>query len=133
MQVLLSTGLFLAAFASLFWPAITGMVHDWDIDPNYSHGFLVPAISAYLAWQKRDQLAKLRATRCSLGLLVVIGGLLSMGTLIWRASRPHIAVLGRIPNSGHFRNVERYEAQALPGSTMIWVSNSLPWWKDGNL
>jgi SulP family sulfate permease len=33
-----------------------------------------------------------------------------MGTLIWRASRPHIAVLGRIPGTEHFRNVDRYAA-----------------------
>jgi len=39
---------------------------------------------------------------------VVIGVLLSMATLIWRASRPHIAVLGRLAGSDHFRNVARY-------------------------
>ncbi len=43
---------------------------------------------------------------------VVIGVVLSMGTLIWRASRPHIAVLGRIAGTEHFRNIERY-----PGGT----------------
>ncbi|HWW70995.1 MAG TPA: STAS domain-containing protein, partial [Duganella sp.] len=43
---------------------------------------------------------------------VVVGVALSMGTLIWRASRPHIAVLGRIAGSEHFRNIERY-----PGET----------------
>ncbi|TWI69629.1 SulP family sulfate permease [Pseudoduganella lurida] len=41
---------------------------------------------------------------------VVVGVVLSMGTLIWRASRPHIAVLGRIPGTEHFRNVDRYAA-----------------------
>ncbi len=41
---------------------------------------------------------------------VIVGVVLSMGTLIWRASRPHIAVLGRIPGTEHFRNVERYAA-----------------------
>ncbi len=39
---------------------------------------------------------------------VVIGVVLSMGTLIWRASRPHIAVLGRIAGTEHFRNIERH-------------------------
>lgn len=43
---------------------------------------------------------------------VVTGVVLSMGTLIWRASRPHIAVLGRIAGTEHFRNIERY-----PGGT----------------
>jgi SulP family sulfate permease len=41
---------------------------------------------------------------------VMIGVVLSMGTLIWRASRPHIAVLGRIAGTEHFRNIERYPA-----------------------
>jgi SulP family sulfate permease len=41
---------------------------------------------------------------------VIVGVVLSMGTLIWRASRPHIAVLGRIPGTEHFRNVDRYAA-----------------------
>ncbi len=47
---------------------------------------------------------------------VVIGVLLSMATLIWRASRPHIAVLGRLAGSDHFRNVERYP-QGTAGGT----------------
>ncbi len=41
---------------------------------------------------------------------VIVGVVLSMGTLIWRASRPHIAVLGRIAGTEHFRNVDRYTA-----------------------
>jgi SulP family sulfate permease len=45
---------------------------------------------------------------------VLVGVALSMGTLIWRASRPHIAVLGRIPGSEHFRNIERYSADTRP-------------------
>ena len=42
---------------------------------------------------------------------VVLGLLLSMGAMIWRESRPHIAVLGRIAGTEHFRNVERYEVE----------------------
>ncbi|WP_431477219.1 SulP family inorganic anion transporter [Massilia eburnea] len=45
---------------------------------------------------------------------VLVGVALSMGTLIWRASRPHIAVLGRIAGSEHFRNIERYPAETRP-------------------
>ncbi|SHN41834.1 sulfate permease, SulP family [Duganella sacchari] len=45
---------------------------------------------------------------------VIIGVALSMGTLIWRASRPHIAVLGRIAGTEHFRNIERYPAETQP-------------------
>lgn len=56
---------------------------------------------------------------------VVIGVMLSMGTLIWRASRPHIAVLGRIPGTEHFRNIERYAADTLPGVLMLRIDANL--------
>ncbi len=56
---------------------------------------------------------------------VVVGVLLSMANLIWRASRPHIAVLGRIPGSEHFRNIDRYPAQTLPDVLMLRIDANL--------
>jgi SulP family sulfate permease len=56
---------------------------------------------------------------------VVIGVVLSMGTLIWRASRPHIAVLGRIAGTEHFRNVERYPAETAPDVLLLRIDAGL--------
>jgi SulP family sulfate permease len=56
---------------------------------------------------------------------VVIGVVLSMGTLIWRASRPHIAVLGRIAGTEHFRNIERYPADTAPDVLMLRIDAGL--------
>jgi len=56
---------------------------------------------------------------------VVVGVALSMGTLIWRASRPHIAVLGRIAGSEHFRNIERYPAETKPELLVLRVDANL--------
>jgi len=56
---------------------------------------------------------------------VVIGVALSMGALIWRASRPHIAVLGRIPGTEHFRNIARYAADTAPSLLMLRVDAGL--------
>jgi SulP family sulfate permease len=56
---------------------------------------------------------------------VVVGVALSMGALIWRASRPHIAVLGRIHGTEHFRNVDRYSAETTPGLLMLRVDAGL--------
>ena len=56
---------------------------------------------------------------------VVVGVALSMGALIWRASRPHIAVLGRIAGTEHFRNIERYSADTTPGLLMLRVDAGL--------
>jgi SulP family sulfate permease len=56
---------------------------------------------------------------------VVVGVALSMGALIWRASRPHIAVLGRIHGTEHFRNIDRYSAETTPGLLMLRVDAGL--------
>jgi SulP family sulfate permease len=39
---------------------------------------------------------------------LTVGVLLSLLMYLWRASRPHLAELGRIPGSEHFRNLDRY-------------------------
>jgi SulP family sulfate permease len=56
---------------------------------------------------------------------VVVGVALSMGALIWRASRPNIAVLGRIPGTEHFRNIERYTADTAAGLLILRVDAQL--------
>ncbi|MES2016856.1 MAG: sulfate permease [Pseudomonadota bacterium] len=56
---------------------------------------------------------------------VVVGVVLSMANLIWRASRPHIAVLGRIAGTEHFRNVDRYPAATLPDVLMLRIDANL--------
>lgn len=56
---------------------------------------------------------------------VIVGVALSMGTLIWRASRPHIAVLGRIAGTEHFRNIERYPAETQPELLVLRIDANL--------
>jgi SulP family sulfate permease len=56
---------------------------------------------------------------------VVLGLLLSLGTMIWRESRPHIAVLGRIPHSEHFRNIDRYSVETDPAVLLLRVDAGL--------
>lgn len=48
-----------------------------------------------------------------------LGIVLSMGTLLLRASTPHIAVIGRVPGTEHFRNIERHRVDIL--STVIFM------------
>ena len=56
---------------------------------------------------------------------VIVGVMISMANLIWRASHPHIAVLGRIAGSEHFRNVERYQGQTIPHVLMLRIDANL--------
>jgi exosortase len=48
------TALF-AALAWVCWAPLAQMASRWSIDPSYSHGFLVPFISLYLLWRRRDR------------------------------------------------------------------------------
>jgi SulP family sulfate permease len=56
---------------------------------------------------------------------VVVGLLLSLGSMIWRESRPHIAVLGRIPHTEHFRNVDRYTVDTDRGVLLLRIDAGL--------
>ena len=49
------------SFAILYHHTIINMGNDWLKNDNYSHGFLVPAISAYMIWQQRDKLIGLES------------------------------------------------------------------------
>jgi len=40
---------------------------------------------------------------------IIFGVLLSLAIILYRASNPHIAPLGKIPNSPHFRNINRFD------------------------
>ena len=41
----------------LYFSIVSNLVLQWWQDPNFSHGFFVPAFSAFLLWQDRDRLA----------------------------------------------------------------------------
>jgi exosortase len=41
-----------------YWLIIPGLVAQWWNEPEYSHAFLIPFVSGYLAWSKRDALAQ---------------------------------------------------------------------------
>jgi exosortase len=59
----------------LYLPLLRGLVHQWRTDPNYSHGFLVPVVSAYLVWERRDALARAVRRPSAWGYLVLVTGL----------------------------------------------------------
>ncbi len=53
-------------------PSFIWMINRWSVaDTYYSHGFLVPLISAFLVWQKREKLAKLKISPSNSGWLLL--------------------------------------------------------------
>lgn len=53
------------------------------------------------------------------------GVALSLMQLLWRAARPHMAVLGRVGETEHFRNVLRHQVTTYPGLLLLRVDESL--------
>lgn len=49
---------------------------------------------------------------------LLMGVSLSLVLFLWRTSRPHIAVIGQLPGSEHFRNVERFPQAVLSPSVL---------------
>ena len=56
---------------------------------------------------------------------ILMGVALSLAVLVWRSSHPHMAVVGRVPGTEHFRNVERHAVQTVPGLLALRVDESL--------
>tara|TARA_R110002111_G_scaffold99629_3_gene154319 strand:- start:8880 stop:10613 length:1734 start_codon:yes stop_codon:yes gene_type:complete len=56
---------------------------------------------------------------------IIAGVALSIGLFLYRTSRPHSAVVGRVPGTEHFRNVLRYDVLLCPKVTFLRVDESL--------
>ena len=56
---------------------------------------------------------------------ILMGVALSLGVLVWRSSRPHMAVVGRVPGTEHYRNVDRHAVETVPGLLALRVDESL--------
>lgn len=114
------TGLFyylpLAVLAASILVAVTSLVD-------------VPTLKASWAYDRADALSLLAT---ALGVIVlgvetgiVLGVAMSLAALVWRSSHPHMAVVGRVPGTEHFRNVERHAVQTVPGLLALRVDESL--------
>lgn len=64
-----------ALLAWLYTPVLKHLIGQWAHDPNYSHGFFVPAFSLFVIWSERGRLRKLPIEPSSSGLLVLALGL----------------------------------------------------------
>jgi exosortase len=59
----------------LYYQILAGLVLDWWTDPNFSHGFLIPVFSAFVAWQNRKRLGALQPKPSWFGLVIIAGAL----------------------------------------------------------
>lgn len=56
---------------------------------------------------------------------LVTGVLLSIFLYLYRTSKPHVAIVGQVPGTQHFRNVKRHEVVTTPSIVSMRVDESL--------
>ena len=64
--------------AVCYGPIIKALVRQWIDDPDMGHGFFVPAIAGLIVWQRREELAAMKAQPNPWGLLVVMWGAIQL-------------------------------------------------------
>jgi len=66
--------LLIACYAPLLW----GLVLQWATAEDMSHGFFVPVVAGFVAWQRRDQLLAVKPATNYWGLALVLWAALQM-------------------------------------------------------
>lgn len=88
-----------------------------------------PALLRTWRYSRTDFVAMLATIVLTLGHSVesgiVAGVALSIGLFLYRTSRPHSALIGRVPGTEHFRNVLRHKVETRPELAMLRVDESL--------
>jgi SulP family sulfate permease len=89
----------------------------------------IAAIKRTYAYSKSD-FAAMAVTILTVLLIGVEAGItagvsLSLLLFLWRTSRPHMAIVGQVPGTEHFRNVDRHQVITDPSILSIRVDESL--------
>ncbi len=82
---IIAVGLVLAAFSA--FDSLAEMVRRWDTSEEYGYGYMIPFITLFLIWQRKDKLERLPFTGSWLGVAVLLVGL--MITLVGQLSTLH--------------------------------------------
>ena len=77
-SVHIQLGLLLIAIIVLYYPFIQALVHDWDTNQNYSQGYFIPFVSAFMIWWIRKNLAAIELKPSNWGIPLIIFGLLQL-------------------------------------------------------
>lgn len=56
---------------------------------------------------------------------LVAGIVLSLLIYVWRTSRPHMAIVGRVPGTEHYRNILRHDVEHHPGTVIVRIDENI--------
>jgi exosortase len=77
-------GWFAALLIAAYFPILRKLVDQWMTDDDVSHGFFVPLVAGYIAWQRRDVLLNLEWKPAWWG----------VGLLVWSGVQAFLGMLG---------------------------------------
>jgi len=69
---------------AVYFPILSRLVLQWSNDDDVSHGFFVPLVAGYIAWQRREQFLKLEWKPAWWGI----------GILLWAGLQAYLGMLG---------------------------------------
>jgi exosortase len=89
----LAFGAVIGGLALLYAGVFRDLVRDWSTDDNYSHGFLILPIAAYLVWERRRAFAEAPQipslaglAGIGIGLVLLVAGVLGAESFLTRIS-----------------------------------------------
>jgi exosortase len=84
-----------ACFVWVFWPTLLKLVNEWNVNPQYSHGFLVPLFAGLLLWLRRGKLdlAAVRPSWWGVPLLAAGLGLRLFGAYYYYVAYEFVSLL----------------------------------------
>lgn len=83
----------------LYWDMALGLIESWNAREEFSHGFFLPLIAAYLIWQKREILAehlRVRPSWLGVGICVASMVVFVVGSVGFSPYLERISALGLI-------------------------------------
>ncbi|MBI4687021.1 MAG: exosortase [Nitrospirae bacterium] len=78
MAGILRVGILAALVTAVYYPELYSMVLTWADKKEYSHGFLIPFISGYAIWVKRDELRSVPVKPAFAGVFILLAGVLML-------------------------------------------------------
>ena len=69
---------------AVYYPILSHLVAQWSTDDDVSHGFFVPLVAGYIAWQRRETLLSLDWKPAWWG----------VGLLVWAGVQAYLGMLG---------------------------------------
>lgn len=71
-------GFLLLAFLALYYPFIQTLMRDWDTNDNYSQGYFIPFVSAFMIWWVLKDLETNDLKPSNWGIAIIVLGLLQL-------------------------------------------------------